>query len=77
MVAYKTIETEIKGDIHIEEHSQYNSIEAGRVIVNENVTARLFGTINDSIIIKKNATVFFHGKIKGKILNEGGKLHIH
>ncbi|MGZ3903516.1 MAG: hypothetical protein ACXVC6_07470 [Bacteroidia bacterium] len=77
MVAYKTIESEIKGDIHITVDSQYNHIEAGKVIVGENIIARLFGTVNELIVIKKDATVFLHGKLKGKIQNEGGKLHIY
>jgi hypothetical protein len=68
---YKIIETEATGEVHIMVDSQYNNIKASRVIVDEGVKARLFGTINEKLIIKKGARVNLHGTIKGTIENEG------
>lgn len=76
MSDYKVIETETKGEVHIKINSQYNNIRADKVIVAENIKVRLFGTINELLHIKKDAEVYVHGTIKGKIVNDG-KLHIY
>lgn len=77
MTEHKIIAAETTGEIHIKISSQYNNLNATVVIVEEKITARLFGTISDLLIIKKGAIVYLHGAIKGKIENRGGKLHTH
>jgi hypothetical protein len=77
MTNQKTIESEITGEVFIKINSQYNNINANKVIVAENVIVRLFGNIHELLIIKKGAEVHLHGKMKGKIENEGGKLFIY
>jgi len=70
MTAFKIIGTETKGEVYIKVNSQYNNINADKVIVAEHVSARLFGTINE-LVIKKGGQVWLHGTIKGKIENDG------
>lgn len=67
----KIIDAETKGEVLIKIDSQYNNIKADKVIVAENIKARLFGTIKDLLVIKKGAKVILHGTIKGKIENQG------
>jgi len=66
----KVIDDEIAGVVKIREDCQYNHIEAEKVIVDEYVTARLFGRVKD-MIVKKGAKVFLHGIISGHIKNQG------
>ena len=69
--------TEIaKGKVVITENSQYNKLAADYVTVCEGVSVRLYGTIQYDLIIKKDARVFLHGEIKGKVSNEGGNLTV-
>lgn len=71
MVDYKIIETETGGEVHVKINSQYNNINAEKVIVYENIKARFFGTISELIIVKTGAEVQIHGTINGKIENQG------
>ena len=77
MPNYKIINTETKGEIHIKENSQYNNLKADRITVAENVSVRLFGTINEVLVIRKGATVYLHGTINGKTENQGGEIFIY
>ena len=61
--------------VKIKEHSQFNKIRADKVIVDENITVRLFGSVND-IVLKKGARLFIHGVILGAIKNKGGEIFI-
>jgi len=62
------------GDVIITEDTQYNHIVADSVIIEENVTARLFGEIN-TLILKKGSCLYMHGTILGKVINYEGDLH--
>lgn len=72
----KIIPQQTGGVVKISEDTQFNKIKADKVIVRENVTARLFGMVND-IVIEKGARLFFHGAISGIIDNRGGEIHIY
>ncbi len=71
----KLIHESVFGQVCIKENSQYNNIKADKVIIAENVTARLFGSVTD-IVLKKGSLIYFHGEISGNVQNEGGELHI-
>jgi hypothetical protein len=73
----RIINREIEGELIINLDSQYNNLKAEIVIVKENVTARLFGTISEQLVIKSGACVYLHGSITGNIENEGGELFIY
>ena len=73
----RIIDREVVGELVITHDSQYNNLKADIVIVKENVTARLFGTVSKQLMIKKGARVYFHGSVAGKIENEGGELLIY
>lgn len=72
----KIIHTEVGGLVVVKENSQFNNVRADKVIVRENITARLFGMVNN-IVVKKGAKLFFHGKILGNIDNKGGEIFIY
>jgi len=74
---YKIIETETKGEVHINTNSQYNNINARKVTVAENVTARLFGNVSQLLVLKKGSRIFFHGTITGRVKNEEGELFVY
>jgi hypothetical protein len=76
MEQFKIVQTETSREVWIRENSQFNNIEADQVIVDSNVTARLFGTISKLVILKKGARLYLHGLIKGHIRNEGGEVFI-
>jgi len=63
----------VKGDIIIKENIQFNNIEANSIIIEENVTARLFGKVKN-VILKKGSRLIMHGLILGKVENLGGEL---
>jgi len=71
----KIIQDEMVGIVTVKEDSQLNKIAADKVIIDENVTARLFGSVK-TIILKKGAKLFFHGIISGDIKNSGGEIFI-
>jgi hypothetical protein len=73
-INFKVISSPIVGDVHIKENTQFNSVEADTIIVSENVTARLFGTIKKLIVLKPGSKVLLHGRVHGDIKNEGGEL---
>lgn len=71
----KIIREEVVGIIKIEEDSQFNHVRAEKVVVNENITARLFGSVK-TIVLKKGAKLFLHGVISGKVKNNGGEIYV-
>ena len=66
----KVVSREISGVVKISEDCQFNKIEAEKVIIYENVTARLFGKVKD-VVVKKGGRLFLHGIISGQIENKG------
>lgn len=72
----KVINEEAVGVIKINENCQYNKINADKVVVDANVTVRLFGTVK-TVILNKGAKLFFHGLISGKVENKGGEIYIY
>ena len=74
MVDFKIVSVKTVGNITISANTQFNNIQADKVTVSENTTARLYGTIKDSLVLKKNSKVYLHGTIKGEVVNEGGEL---
>ncbi len=75
MEQFKIIAQETNGRVRIRENSQFNNISADRVIIDENVTARLFGKVND-VVLNRGSRLFFHGSILGNVKNKGGELII-
>lgn len=75
MRSFKIINEEAVGVIKINEDCQFNKIRAEKVVVNENITARLFGTVK-TIVLKRGAKLFLHGAISGTIKNNGGEIYI-
>jgi len=73
----KIVKSPVKGNVTITTSSQYNNINAENVVVEKEITARLFGTVNGRLQIKQGAKVYLHGIVKGSIENEGGELHIY
>jgi hypothetical protein len=76
-INFLIIRETISGNVHIKQHAQFNDIRADKVIIAENVTARLYGTIKMSLILKKGSRLLLHGTITGKIENEGGEITIY
>lgn len=72
----KLIRHDVTGHVCVKENSQYNNIKAEKVVVAENVTVRLYGSVSD-VVIKKGAIVYIHGEISGNVENEGGEIHIY
>ncbi len=72
----KIIYKEVTGNVFINVSSQYNNIHADNVTISKNVTARLYGSIKEKVILKKGSILFLHGVIKGKVDNEGGEIYI-
>lgn len=71
----KPIQDGVSGHVCIKENSQYNNINADKVIIAENVTARLYGSVNN-IVLKKGSLIYLHGIISGSVQNEGGEIHV-
>lgn len=65
----------VTGILTITANVQYNNVNAETVVVEEGVRTRIYGTITKEIIIRKDSKVFIHGKINGKITNEGGRIY--
>lgn len=76
MNSLKIISEEAIGVIKINENCQFNKVRAEKVVVNENITARLFGSVK-TIELKKGAKLILHGVISGTIKNEGGEIFIY
>lgn len=72
----RVIQEEAVGNLKINENCQYNKVNADKVVVNENVTVRLFGTVH-TVIIKRGAKLYLHGMIRGNIENKGGEVYIY
>jgi hypothetical protein len=76
-VGFMKIKTEkITGDLYILSDAQYNDVNADTIKVKENVTTRLYGIINKDLVVGKNARVYMHGKIYGKVRNNGGSIYL-
>jgi hypothetical protein len=76
-VGFMKIKTEkITGDLFILSDAQYNEVTADTVTVKENVTTRLYGIISKDLVVGKNARVYIHGKILGKVRNNGGSIYL-
>ncbi|MGZ3864506.1 MAG: hypothetical protein ACXVPN_16440 [Bacteroidia bacterium] len=71
----KVISDETVGVVQIRENSQFNQIKAEKVIIDENITVRLFGSVK-TIVVKKGAKLFLHGVFFGNIENNGGEIFI-
>lgn len=71
----KIIDSLVTKELAINEDSQYNNLDADKVVVAENVVVRIFGTVKD-ISLKKNSRIYIHGTIKGNVLNDGGEIHV-
>lgn len=71
------IDSLVTGDVTITSDTQYNNMVAENVTINENITVRIYGTINNDIIISKDATLYLHGKHHGKLINNGGIVQVY
>jgi hypothetical protein len=72
----ETVNSQVTGDIVVSQDTQYNNVFAETVLVNEGVMVRLYGLVNKEITVKKDATVYLHGKLNGQVKNEGGIVYI-
>jgi hypothetical protein len=72
----RIIQEEAVGIIKINENCQYNRVNADKVVVSENITVRIFGTVN-TIILNKGAKLFLHGMLRGNVENKGGEIYIY
>jgi len=72
----KLIQDEVLGHVRIKENSQYNNIKAETVMVAQNITVRLYGSVGD-VILKKGSRIYLHGVITGNVQNEGGEIHFY
>jgi hypothetical protein len=70
------ITEEIREDLTIKKSAQYHKLAGCNVVVDENITARLFGDVND-LHLKNGSIVFMHGKVTGTVRNENGILHLY
>lgn len=75
MNSLKLVTEDITGDITIAENSQYNNIQAEKVVLSHNVTARLYGTVVD-IVLFEGSVLNLHGAITGTVQNFGGKMTV-
>ncbi|MDQ3046432.1 MAG: hypothetical protein M3R27_02710 [Bacteroidota bacterium] len=71
---YNTVDKLITGCITIEKNIQFNNVEADEVVIEPNVTARLFGKIKERLVLKQGATLYLHGSIHGNVENNGGTI---
>jgi hypothetical protein len=69
------IHKQVTGDLIITEEAQYNHLLCDNLIVEENITTRLYGIIQKDVTIKKGSIIYLHGRIHGKVTNEGGVLY--
>lgn len=70
------IGSQVTGDLTVVADAQYNNVFAENVIVSENVMVRFFGIIQNDLTVKNGATVYLHGRLNGKIINEGGVIYV-
>ena len=71
----KLIQEHISGNIHVKEDTQFNNADAERVLIESNVTARIYGNVKD-VVLKEGSRLYLHGIISGNVLNEGGEIHL-
>lgn len=74
---FETVDDLTTGIIVISANIQYNNIVADKVVIEENVTARLFGRITTQLVLKHGSTLYLHGSIHGNVENKGGVLNIY
>ncbi len=72
----KIVSEQITGEVSVKVDTQYNNFIGENVTVDENVLARFYGVIQVSLILKKGAIAYLHGKLIGKLINEGGTLYV-
>ena len=75
IIDFKVVEHEVSGEVHVDEHTQFNCMRARKLVIEEKTTVRLFGNVKE-LIIKRGAVLLLHGIIYGRIRNEGGKVHL-
>ncbi len=66
----------ITGNVSVCENTQFNNFIGENVIVSENILARFYGIIMKDLVLKKDAIVYLHGRLEGKLINEGGTLYV-
>ncbi|HEY6162154.1 MAG TPA: hypothetical protein VI112_13060 [Bacteroidia bacterium] len=71
------VDDETGGDVTISRNTQFNNIRANTVVIQENITARLFGTIKKSLVLNKGSRLILHGSILGQVENLGGELFFY
>ena len=67
----------VSGNVSVKKDTQFNHLEADNVTIHAYVTARIYGTVKGNLTISKGAVVFLHGKVLGKVINNGGSLNIY
>lgn len=72
----KIVSEQITGEVSVKVDTQYNNFIGENVIVAENILARFYGVIMKDLVLKKGAIVYLHGKLHGKLINEGGTLYV-
>jgi len=69
------VQEEITGSLTITQNTQYNNVDADSIILEKNVTARIYGNTN-TVILKEGSVLYLHGKSPAKVENTRGTLHV-
>ncbi len=72
----KVVSEQITGEVSVIIDTQYNNFIGENVTVAENILARFYGLIMQDLVLKKGSIVYLHGKLIGKLINEGGTLYV-
>lgn len=73
---YKIITGKVTGDVVITVNSQFNDVSATCVILSNNVTARLYGTIKGKLVLNEGSLLILHGTLDADIINRGGEIRV-
>ena len=72
----KTIAKKITGNLIVSENTTYHHIFVESVTVESGVTARLYGSVSNEIIVKEDAVAYLHGNLLGTVVNLGGTVYV-
>lgn len=64
-------------EVHVTQNCQFNQLMAHTVKVEPGVTARIYGIIKKELKICKGSIVHLHGRLEGKLKNEGGVFNLY
>jgi hypothetical protein len=71
-----TIAEIVTGDLIVKENTTFHHVLVESVIVENGVTARLYGSVRKEIIVKTDAIAYLHGNLLGNVNNQGGTVYV-